>query len=95
MAGKTVHWLKIHLANAATIIGKHPETRVKEEAPNEVIGKKHQGLREFSSSPEVEVCHQGEEKHRLGSHCQRRHSMQKISKTQSTKSMMKCDVREH
>ena len=38
------------------------------------------------------MCHQGEEKHRLGSHCQRRHSMQKKSKTQST---MKCDVKEH
>ena len=39
------------------------------------------------------MCHQGEEKHRLGSHLQRRHSMQKkISKKQST---MKCDVKEH
>ena len=38
------------------------------------------------------MYHQGEEKHRLGSHRQRRHSMQKISKKQST---MKQGVKEH
>ena len=38
MAGETVHWLKNHhQAKTATITGEHPETRVKEEAPNEVM----------------------------------------------------------
>ena len=30
---------QLYLAKAATIIGEHPETRVKEEAPNVVIRK--------------------------------------------------------
>ena len=38
MAGETVHWLKNHHpAKTVTNTGEHPETRVKEEAPNEVM----------------------------------------------------------
>ena len=71
MADKTVHWLENHhhQAKAATMTGKHPETRVKEESPNVVIRKHTSGTE--GKFPEVEVCHQGEDKHRLGS--QRQH----------------------
>ena len=41
------------------------------------------------------MCHQGEERHPLGSHRQCRHSMQKISKKRSTQSTMKQGVKEH
>ena len=68
---------------------------MKEEAPNVVIRKYTSGTEGNSPALLRLRCHQGEEKHRLGSHRQRRHSMQKKFKTQSTQSTMKCDVKEH
>ena len=41
-----LHWIEDYpLAKAVTITGEHPETRVKDKAPNEVIGQQHQRLR--------------------------------------------------
>ena len=65
---------QLYLAKAATITGDQGEG----ESPH--CGHQEVHIRnrgEFSSSFEVEVCHQGEERHRLGSLRQRRHSKQK------------------
>ena len=52
MAGETVHWLKNHhLAKTVIITGEHLETRVKEEAPNEVLREDTSGTEGNSPAP--------------------------------------------
>ena len=55
------------LMMVSTILGEHPETRVEEEAS---MRSGNKNISETNGcSPEVEVCHQGEEMHHLGLHC--------------------------
>ena len=84
---------QLYLAKAATITGEHPETRVKEEAPNVVIRKYSSGT-EGNSPALVRLRYvtKGKKGTVLVLTASAGTPSRKISKKQST---MKCDVKEH